>query len=270
MIVSCALEHIKPGGKNRAYFATTDTGERIRLRRVSNIVDVISKPGLPYYSAKMTTAYLEEALRPGRAYSAGQLSYHLSVAKEFHQEWKATTAEMGTEAHEWIHRFFTHGEWPGPEAQLRTEVVNSLELFAQLWQDSNCDLIESEFCVWSETYQYAGTVDAIVYNYDTASFELWDWKTGDGIWSSHIYQVRAYMHALHEMGAAGYPVSGAVIGRIGRTDAQYDCHRPTDEELDLAWSVFRSACEIHPSAVKLDGKLSRRNKQYRERMDFAS
>lgn len=94
----------------------------------------------------------------------------------------------------------------------------------------------------SERYQYGGTFD--MYGVCNKQFLLGDFKTNaKGIFPEMIYQVSAYRHLLIE---AGYPVSKAVILRLGRGSSEGAEERIlTDEELDTGFKIFIRCLEIY-------------------------
>lgn len=75
-------------------------------------------------------------------------------------------------------------------------VWNMILRFTEFWQTVQPELIHTEIFTYSDTYQYAGTVDLVVKIKD----EIWvlDIKTSNVVHKSYDLQIAAYSKALEE------------------------------------------------------------------------
>jgi hypothetical protein len=75
---------------------------------------------------------------------------------------------------------------------------NSLNSFKELISKKKIELIIAETPLTSDKYGYGGTLD--LYAYFDGRRELWDFKTGSGIYETNIYQLAALDNLLLENG----------------------------------------------------------------------
>lgn len=291
-VISCELELIKADGDEngpKAYFAYMRNGKRVRLRRTTTIVDTLGKRNLIHWASQMCGTYVrgnwspEQAFgdfisrnwHPGQRYSEQQIRYILQLsgeqshsyismltgmAEDYHEDYKNLTGDMGTEAHQWIERFLTTGEWPDTTT-LRPEVVNSLRLFADFWSAHNYEVIAVEYRCYDVELEYGGTVDVIVRDRDTGEIVLLDWKTGSGVWGSYKIQVSAYYGALHK--TSEYKPTKVFIVRIGREDAETQIQEVTLQELRLCYDIFCGVAKIARPYQRIDGQCYRATKKWK-------
>lgn len=263
-VIACSLEVINCKD-DKAYHALTKDGEFIRLRRVSAILKALgNSDGLVKWAAKMASSYVDQQwdINRKRRYTPGEKQFILDNAAEYHEKYKNETAELGKQAHEWIDRFFKTGQWPGPGDHLDPRVANSLELFSQRWKSLGWEVLESEYYVWDVELEYGGTLDVLAWDPATNTYIVIDLKTGNGIYSSHLYQVAAYVGAINRMGAKGYPVSKAFVLRIGREDAFPQMKELEAAELEEGYEIFKVLCRIQRSVSKLDGRYYNEKKAW--------
>lgn len=268
-VIDCDLLEISKDGK-KAYHVTMKTGEVLRLRRVSSVLDTLGKSNsLVRWAARMSCTYIEQAwdITRKRRYTPGEKEFILSNAAEYHERYKEEMGELGTQAHEWIHRFLTKGEWPGPDDLLDDRVANCLELFAAEWARLGWEVLESERYVYDVELEVGGTLDILCFDPKTNTYIVLDIKTGNGVWSSHLYQVSAYVNCLVKMGQNGYPATRAFVLRIGREDAHPHLMEIPTEELADGYEVFKVLCQIQRVVSRLDGRYADRNKKWREEQE---
>lgn len=274
-IIDCDLLEVSKDGK-KAYHVTTKDGEVLRLRRVSSVIDTLGKSdSLVRWAARMAVKYVDQAWDTERKwpdgrwrkYTPGEKEFILTNAANYHEQYKNETAELGKQAHDWIHRFLTKGEWPGPDEELDDRVANCLELFAQEWVKLGWEILESERYVYDVELEVGGTLDVLAFDPKTNTYIVIDLKTGNGVWSSHLYQVSAYVNCCVKMGSRGYPASRAFVLRIGREDAYPHLLEIPQEELADGYEVFKILCQIQRVVSRLDGRYANRNKKWRKEQE---
>ena len=165
-------------------------------------------------------------------------------ARKAHTVKRDTGADFGTRSHEMIASFLRDEMITVPE-----ELTPVYEAFID-WHDwhyaSGLTIHMSETIVYSETYKYGGTVDAIAER--DGKLVVIDWKTSNynaklktGIYPEMALQVGAYALALEEM--TGEKVEEAWVVRFGKKEPEFEA-KPV-LELHSAKRGFVDALELH-------------------------
>jgi len=163
---------------------------------VTTILDVLNKPQLVNWAARLTRDYIKDELFAfRRADSLKDLNIDdlLTKSASEHNRVKTAAADRGTDIHRRIasyvgnkYQYIAHDEDP---------VVTAF----RAWQDSAQFVpIASEKLVYSLEHGYAGTTDLIgvVRN---GRLALLDIKTGRGVYPEYKLQLAAYAVAYGEM-----------------------------------------------------------------------
>lgn len=109
-------------------------------------------------------------------------------------------ANEGTQVHNAIERYILGKEinWIdiNGNAQYSLDVWRMILKFTDFWKTYKPELIASEYHLFSDKYEYAGTADLIVRLKD----KLWllDIKTSNSLHTSHELQISAYANAWNE------------------------------------------------------------------------
>ena len=82
--------------------------------------------------------------------------------------------------------------------------------FQRFWEDKKPKLIATEKVCYSEKFNYAGTIDAIIILDGQVTIK--DWKTSSKIWPTYPMQVAAYLRAE---GERGFKATQTAIVRLG-------------------------------------------------------
>lgn len=238
-------------------------GDRSRFYTVGNkeypsvttVLSCIGKPALIAWSAKVERDLVIEvsADQYGDCQSnqpmsrigwITNLNSRLSHQKA-HQKELTKASEIGSQAHSWIEweikRQLLHDVGPcpiiSPQAQL---AVGAWER----WKNSvHFNPLLCEQAVWSDKYEYAGTMDVLAEI--NGEVTLLDWKTGKRIYEEAKLQNAAYRHAAVEMGL--YPnmdirdLKGMIV-RLPKVedDPEFEAQwitEPVDELLDVFLNV---------------------------------
>lgn len=167
------------------------------------------------------------------------------------------TAKIGTLAHEMIQNYLG-GPIPdfsmySPEQIDRAEnaVLSFYEWERQTGFHMKTSLIEQQMV--SETLKFGGTIDW----YGFIGNERWliDIKTSKAVYDEHRIQVSAYWGMMVEN---GYPLEGARILRVGRTeDEGFDDIVLGSGELDLGYQFFGKLMDVYYTKKELE-KYQRR------------
>ena len=144
---------------------------------------------------------------------------------------------IGNEAHkrmEWIVKGRVGSEPAvGPEAAI---AVNAGERFLD---ENKVEMVMSEQTVWSEKFEFAGTLDMLAKV--GGQLAVVDWKTSKAIYPEARLQVAAYAIAVDEMGHG--PVTEGLILRLPKTTADpgFEPISMVGDELEAAKVAFLAA-----------------------------
>lgn len=104
----------------------------------------------------------------------------------------------------------------------RAEIVNCMGLFDEYHKGRSGTVLDTEVLVASPTYQFAGTVDAMVRDQEGLGIE--DYKTSKGFFPEHFFQTAGgYRTAAEEW--FGEPVKWCQINLFKKTAAEFSTLR---------------------------------------------
>ena len=220
---------------------------------VTTVLSVIGKPALTAWAAKVEREMV--IVEAGKLYDAlhGQekvsslkwtslLTQQLGKEKA-HSKELAKAGEIGSQVHAMI-------EWNlkarllkdvGPAPEIGPKAQHAYASWVE-WSDKNkLKPLYVEETVYSETHQYAGTMDLLA-EIDGEPVLL-DWKTGKKIYDESLLQNIAYRKAVEEMGF-GKPTKGIIV-RLPKIegDPEFEVREVTENPKEL-FSVFLSAYDL--------------------------
>jgi ATP-dependent exoDNAse (exonuclease V) beta subunit len=109
-------------------------------------------------------------------------------------------ADEGTQTHTAIENFLKGNKinWLDDKgnANYSLDVWKMILKFADFWNTHKPELIHSEYHVFSDEYEYAGTIDLICKFQD--KIWIWDIKTSNSLHTSYEMQLAAYAKAWNE------------------------------------------------------------------------
>ena len=190
----------------------------------------------------------------------GQVKAKVGSVRQ-HQRKLSKAADIGSSIHEMIQWTLKGelGEEQGPKPRVPEEAAWAFMAWKAWWAGARLTPVRIEQPVYTHTY--AGTVDLIART-DEGVLEVWDWKSGKGIYESYHLQVAAYAAAASSF--AGEQVRPGGIVRvpkvIGDPDVQIkragDCtfdYRDRDGIAHQGGKVFsnRELLEGFEAAFKL-------------------
>lgn len=216
------------------------------LTGVTSVLNVISKPALIGWAAKMATEYLwDNRDRLAQTTLEGKLEYDRKVfleAKGAHNRKKDDAATKGTDIHslceEWINACIESYAGAAVAPPQQSE-IKQLQDFIEWAVTHNVTFLASEKKMYSESLWLAGTCDfvAIV----DGKKLLGDIKTTSGIYDlTPFLQCAAYRLILEEMGEKDF--EGSVIVRLGK-DGSFEERYRYDFETDK--KGFLAAMELY-------------------------
>ena len=224
--------------------------------RVTSVLNVLNKDGLPYWMRARvlrrigevlrdpdTQAELRSILDPVNPMEKGEQDYNawlertLVDCKGAPDRQKDAAAERGTNIHEELADYFRALPEKPPLDALSPEARAGVAFV----QQKHLTVEALEVKLWSPAHRYAGTCDAVGRTYDGKRI-IWDWKTGSGPWWEMALQLGGYWGMLNEL-TLETPKDAYVVKLRGES---YECYRV--QNLPLAYQSFLSALQL--SGVK--------------------
>lgn len=249
------------GRQSRFYEVETESGEKVLYPSVTTVLQVIAKPALLGWAAKVErTLCIETAAqlyddthgtpKMSRVAYMASLEKRLGATKAHTRELEKA-GDIGTGAHaliEWTMRKEC-GQKVGPEPIVSQESLIAFHEW-QNWRESRKlkpRLIEQ--VVYSHEHCFAGTMDVFaeitVPELDGPVMALGDWKTGRAIYPESTLQNAAYMAALVEMNHAR-DFSGGFVVRLPKKvdDPGFEEKLLTPQDQREAFAVFLRCLEL--------------------------
>lgn len=217
-------------GKGRHY---THPHTHNPVPSVTNILNIINKPALPRWAAKIV-AEQAAALR----HSLPQLDPEEIVDMLKGAPWRSSTrsADRGTSIHEWLEAAITRTHQP----DLYGEAV-AYQPAAQTWMDDvgqHLDVIHTEQTMFHE--RYAGTADLIVQH--DGHRTVIDFKTSKAIYDETALQLAALAACtINPDGDEEPPCTQAIVVRLG-PNGKYQ--QKTVDDLPRHQHAFINALEL--------------------------
>lgn len=180
---------------------------------VTNALNVIDKPALRYWFGQQVF----------RAYAADP---NLSEKEALQAPWNVTkkAADRGTTVHSIVE------SWKHTKKQIDT-VPDKYRGYAEAfykWVESNhVEVIENERSVYSDKYQYAGTLDMLAKINGRKDITIVDIKTGKNLYPEVQLQISAYRQALKEQG-----IEATMSALLLKEDGSYKYEEYTEDRLE--------------------------------------
>jgi len=155
---------------------------------------------------------VQELMRDGVNFSKDDVLAMLSEGREAHKNIKDSACNVGDIVHKYAENYSSgKDEIPAEFAELddseQFKVNAGIEAFKKWIADSKPKFIETECVVYSRKEKFVGTFDALV-EIDGKKYIL-DYKTSKSVYTSHFYQVSAYLKAWEE--ERGEKLAGGMI-----------------------------------------------------------
>jgi hypothetical protein len=135
-------------------------------------------------------------------------------AERAHQRALTKAGDIGTQAHARVKWFLAQqcGQDPGPCPVISDQAARAYVSFTDWWAQAGLKPVRVEQPIWHAGLGYAGTGDLIADDSDGFR-DIYDFKTGKGIYLEHHLQVRAYVEAAREWS----PIRGGKLIRLPKT-----------------------------------------------------
>lgn len=240
---------------------------------VTSILDIKAKPALRYWAVNETLKCIENALKPGKAYTEDQIKELLKLAKNASNRVSQKALDVGSMVHNWIEHYcdhcIEHGsppevrepargwiEEPGVMAlPWRLEARSSVQAFLSWTESHDVHFVASEQKIVSLEDRWAGTQDMEAVIDDRRG--VWDWKTSKAIYPENFVQAATYAKGHVEMGAD--PYDDLWILRVPKDGGDFEAKSHRD--LRVQYSMEDLYSEVFLSCKKVydfnDGKRKR-------------
>ena len=160
------------------------------LPSVTSITGCLPKKALQFWSAKMVAeCAVTEFGTLAQMVSTGNPSGAIDYLKRAPGRSSGAAAQTVSDVHELCERIGR-----GEDPRVHPDLVGFTETYKKFISDFDVGFLEVEATAWSDTHNYAGTLDAIILIEDESV--LIDVKTGaSGIWPDVALQLCAYARA---------------------------------------------------------------------------
>ena len=157
---------------------------------VTSIVGCLPKPALKFWAAKVVAeAAVEEFGTVAQMVASGNPSGATDYLKGAPRRSSGKAAKTGTDVHELCERIGR-----GEDPRVHPDLAGFTDNYKRWIADFEVEFLEVEATAWSDTYDFAGTLDSVVMIDGEAV--LIDIKTGQsGIWPDTALQLCAYSRA---------------------------------------------------------------------------
>jgi len=191
---------------------------------VTSALNIISKPALVGWAARMASEYASAQIEPGKSYDEVQLSTIFEGAKSAHWKKKVDAGNLGTFVHNWVEDFINGKK---PTLPVNKGLKEAVQRFLDWQKKHKVEFLLSEQQVYSKKYNYTGTLDFIC-KIDGKMY-IGDLKTSSGIYPEMLIQTAAYRFAREEE----YPdekYAGQVIVKVGKEDGELEVAAIRDDK----------------------------------------
>ena len=185
------------GAARGRWYVDQATGDK--LPSVTSITGQLPKPQIAYWRGKtVAQAAVDDFGQLADFITKGKADAAVDYLKRAPDRSSGKAAELGSIIHDLVDRH-NKGE---DLAHVHPEHRPFLDRYEDYIREFRPGVIESEVTVWSDTYQFAGTLDQISMFDDDAV--LIDVKTGaSGVWPDTALQLAAYARADCVINAQG-------------------------------------------------------------------
>ena len=209
------------------------------VKGVTSVLNILSKPALVPWTAKVTTQSMRDQIKPGIAYDEVQIEEMLDVAKRANYVKKTSAGTIGTLSHQFAEDY---AKKLNPQYPINEEAKRSCERFVAWAEKTKIDFRLTEQAVYSRKHKIAGTLDniSIIDN----KLTLIDYKTSSGIWDEYLLQIGAYAMMRNEEFPKEIFEGGAKIVRFGKDDDDFEIKSVTKDELYYYGETFISVLDV--------------------------
>lgn len=193
-----SVRTITRGGSR--FYVDPETHEKVP--GVTSIVDMLNKPFLQYWAAKLVAEHAVDNLAAVASIAERDRDGAVDFLKGAPHRYTKLRAEVGSKAHDLFERMM-RGEHVG---RVEPDLVPYARHFAEFMAAVNPELVRAEDVVWSDSHAYAGSFDALLRVWldedrrptpdrsGEPCLVIVDYKTSKAVYPSVALQLAAYAH----------------------------------------------------------------------------
>lgn len=260
-------EYVLYGGRVKMVFNKQwhrYTVNNIPVPSVTNILKVRANPALEGWAVKMTAQYFAPILETGIApCTKSQIVEILKSAKAYRFEVSKEATDIGKDFHDWAEEYINHKiaeEDNVPKLPENEISVRCIDAFLEWEKENDVVYLSSERKIYSEKYNYAGTLD--VECLVNGALTLLDFKTSNGIYESYYIQLASYVAAREEEGSE--PFEQILVLRVPKDGSEFEVGLISNrDDIDYLFKVFRACLYLYNfnEGFKLEQKIKSKIKK---------
>ena len=226
----------------------------VRHQRVTTALNIINKPALPAWAARVALGRVREILEAPDTVSElsrlpldehtfdpaeyqGFIDRLMTAVAKRPNEIRDESSALGTEVHALL-RALAQGDNVSIPVEHQPAITGALAFLA----DYEITVCDTERVVWDDVQRIAGTVDGI--GWRNGQLVIWDWKRSAHIYWETALQLAAYAKLLS--GLTDMDVAEAFAVRLPRTAGEtYEAKRISGENLVTAYGCYYSATDLY-------------------------
>lgn len=219
--------------KSHRYYILEKDGEKLEKKYIPSSVTSISgqvdkSRALMPWATRMYTEKVKEMMRDGVNFTIADIESMLKMGEKAHTERKEFAAGVGDYVHQFCDEYSKDTdakkaydrmvEVLGEPSKEMVEKINAGTVGFTNWiETAKVKIVEAEQIAYSMKNDFVGKFDAII---ETSIGEKYiaDYKTSNGIYNEHYYQISAYLKAIEE--ERGETFDGAMIVAIAKEDKE--------------------------------------------------
>lgn len=219
--------------KSHRYYILEKNGEKLEKKYMPSSVTSISgqvdkSRALMGWAVRMYTDKIKETMRDGVNFTASDIESMLKLGEVAHKERKEFAAGIGDYVHKFCEEYSIDqdayksynrmteilGE---PSEEMDEKIKAGTQGFVRWMEVSKMKILEAEQITYSMKHDYIGQFDAIMETVNGEKYIV-DYKTSNGIYNEHKYQLSAYLKAVEE--ERGETFDGALIIAIAKENKE--------------------------------------------------
>lgn len=226
------------------------------LKSVTTVLNVIDKPALKGWAARMSAEYFKaEILRLGsKALNVKELERIAYDAKNAHTKFAKDAADLGSACHDAFEAIILGKELPEYPKELQEPVAAFKDW--RLGAGADIEIVDTETAVASLEYMAGGRLDAIGFSEARGGWGIVDYKTSSGFYGNeYAYQVGGgYALMVEEM--FGVEVKWGEIIRFGKKPPYDSEGRPVADMAAAKQGFLQALGLVRSNELKLIGQPS--------------
>ena len=212
----------------------------LRLPSATTVLDCLPKPWLQQWRERLILDHIRQALASGISNPQEDLETILADAHHAPNQQVEHACQFGTALHNAIQTRLETGKYPREDRD-NPRLRPCLQGFEAWWRAQRMQPVQVETIVWSETFGYAGTCDAICRMPDRY-LACCDWKSSSRVCVGHAAQACAYAASYEEM--TGERIRQVMVVRVDKISSQVEVLRIPHADRVILMRGFLAALDV--------------------------